>query len=120
MTEAHNYVPPPDCPVFSPTSAEFADPMTYIARIRQRAEPFGICKIRPPSDWAPPFSVNVDAFKFTPRVQRINELEVCRSRTLRVTTQTTDVKMTLQDGGSSGVKPTSNLKMTVFLFPRVA
>jgi hypothetical protein len=81
MTEAHSYVTPPDCPVFSPTSAEFADPMMYIARIRQRAEPFGICKIRPPSDWAPPFSVNVDTFKFTPRVQRINELEVSRTRT---------------------------------------
>jgi len=26
--------------------------------------------------WQPPFAVDVDSFKFTPRVQRLNELEV--------------------------------------------
>ena len=29
----------------------------------------------PSQDWQPPFAVDVDNFKFTPRVQRINELE---------------------------------------------
>lgn len=28
-------------------------------------------------DWQPPFAVDVDKFKFTPRIQRLNELEVC-------------------------------------------
>ena len=27
-------------------------------------------------DWQPPFAVDVDSFTFTPRVQRLNELEV--------------------------------------------
>ena len=27
-------------------------------------------------DWQPPFAVDVDNFTFTPRVQRLNELEV--------------------------------------------
>lgn len=26
-------------------------------------------------DWQPPFAVDVDNFKFTPRIQRLNELE---------------------------------------------
>jgi len=26
--------------------------------------------------WTPPFAVNVESFKFVPRVQKINELEV--------------------------------------------
>lgn len=28
-------------------------------------------------EWQPPFSVELDSFHFTPRVQRLNELEVC-------------------------------------------
>ena len=28
----------------------------------------------PPDDWTPPFAVDVDAFKFVPRIQRLNEL----------------------------------------------
>lgn len=27
-------------------------------------------------NWAPPFAVDVDKFKFVPRIQKINELEV--------------------------------------------
>lgn len=27
-------------------------------------------------DWQPPFSVELDSFRFTPRIQRLNELEV--------------------------------------------
>lgn len=32
----------------------------------------------PPQDWQPPFAVEVDNFRFTPRIQRLNELEVRR------------------------------------------
>uniref|UniRef100_A0A8C3SM10 ARID domain-containing protein n=1 Tax=Chelydra serpentina TaxID=8475 RepID=A0A8C3SM10_CHESE len=28
-----------------------------------------------PQDWQPPFAVEVDNFRFTPRIQRLNELE---------------------------------------------
>ncbi|XP_029843134.3 lysine-specific demethylase 5A isoform X4 [Ixodes scapularis] len=76
MTNAEaEFVPPPEAPVFEPTAEEFKDPMAYIAKIRPVAEQTGICKIRPPPDWQPPFAVDVENFKFTPRVQRLNELE---------------------------------------------
>lgn len=70
-----DFLPPPECPVFEPSWAEFKDPLGYIAKIRPIAEKSGICKIRPPADWQPPFAVEVDNFRFTPRIQRLNELE---------------------------------------------
>lgn len=75
MSEFEEFVAPPECPVFEPSWEEFADPLGYIAKIRPVAERSGICKIRPPLDWQPPFAVEVDNFKFTPRIQRLNELE---------------------------------------------
>lgn len=73
--EDWKFTPPPEAPVFEPTAEEFEDPLAYIAKIRPIAEKAGICKIRPPNDWQPPFAVDVDKFKFTPRIQRLNELE---------------------------------------------
>ncbi|CAH7488179.1 Kdm5d [Phodopus roborovskii] len=70
-----DFLPPPECPVFEPSWAEFRDPLGYIAKIRPIAEKSGICKIRPPADWQPPFAVEIDNFRFTPRIQRLNELE---------------------------------------------
>nr|CAI5832447.1 unnamed protein product [Callosobruchus analis] len=66
---------PPEAPVFYPTEEEFQDPLAYIAKIRPIAENTGICKIKPPSHWQPPFAVDVDKLRFTPRIQRLNELE---------------------------------------------
>ncbi|XP_077425623.1 lysine-specific demethylase 5C isoform X2 [Vanacampus margaritifer] len=73
--EGDEFVAPPECPVFEPSWEEFQDPLGYIAKIRPIAEKSGICKIRPPQDWQPPFSVELDTFRFTPRIQRLNELE---------------------------------------------
>ncbi|XP_078286356.1 LOW QUALITY PROTEIN: lysine-specific demethylase 5C-like [Rhinoraja longicauda] len=75
MSDFEEFVAPPECPVFEPSWEEFGDPLGYIAKIRPVAERSGICKIRPPLDWQPPFAVEVDNFKFTPRIQRLNELE---------------------------------------------
>lgn len=69
------FIPPPECPVFEPSWEEFADPFAYINKIRPIAEKTGICKIRPPQEWQPPFACDVDRLKFTPRIQRLNELE---------------------------------------------
>ncbi|XP_014239393.1 lysine-specific demethylase lid-like [Cimex lectularius] len=66
---------PPEAPVFDPTEEEFRDPLSYINKIRPIAEKTGICRIRPPVDWQPPFAADVTNFRFTPRLQRLNELE---------------------------------------------
>uniref|UniRef100_A0AAY4BQ94 [histone H3]-trimethyl-L-lysine(4) demethylase n=1 Tax=Denticeps clupeoides TaxID=299321 RepID=A0AAY4BQ94_9TELE len=70
-----SFVPPPECPVFEPSWEDFSDPLGFINKIRPIAEKTGICKIRPPEDWQPPFACDVRNFRFTPRVQRLNELE---------------------------------------------
>ncbi|KAI1893098.1 hypothetical protein AGOR_G00140400 [Albula goreensis] len=72
---ADEFIPPPECPVFEPSWEEFADPFAFINKIRPIAEKTGICKVRPPPDWQPPFACDVDRLHFTPRIQRLNELE---------------------------------------------
>ncbi|KAK2189152.1 hypothetical protein NP493_114g03072 [Ridgeia piscesae] len=72
---AMDFIPPPEAPVFEPTWEEFQEPLVYIAKIKPIAEKAGICKVRPPPQWQPPFAANVDTFKFIPRLQRLNELE---------------------------------------------
>lgn len=74
-TAEFTFTPPPEAPVFEPTLEEFSDPLGYIAKIRPVAEKTGICKIKPPSRWQPPFSLDVDKLKFVPRIQKVNELE---------------------------------------------
>uniref|UniRef100_A0A673LNP8 Lysine-specific demethylase 5A n=1 Tax=Sinocyclocheilus rhinocerous TaxID=307959 RepID=A0A673LNP8_9TELE len=69
------FVAPPECPVFEPSWQDFSDPFGFIHRIREIAENTGICKIRPPQGWQPPFACDVRSFRFTPRIQRLNELE---------------------------------------------
>lgn len=61
--------------MFEPSWEEFADPYAFINKIRPIVEKTGICKVRPPSDWQPPFACDVDKLHFTPRIQRLNELE---------------------------------------------
>lgn len=69
------FEPPPEAPVFCPTEEEWKDPLGFIRSVRAEAERWGICKIRPPPAWQPPFALDVDRFAFTPRIQRLNELE---------------------------------------------
>ncbi|XP_044732738.1 lysine-specific demethylase lid-like isoform X2 [Chrysoperla carnea] len=65
----------PEVPVFRPTFEEFADPMSYLNKIRRDVEKIGLCKIIPPSNWQPPFALDIEKLKFIPRIQRLNELE---------------------------------------------
>uniref|UniRef100_A0A674NMQ4 [histone H3]-trimethyl-L-lysine(4) demethylase n=1 Tax=Takifugu rubripes TaxID=31033 RepID=A0A674NMQ4_TAKRU len=69
------FKPPPECPVFEPSWEEFKDPYAFINKIRPIAEKTGICKVRPPPGWQPPFACDVDKLHFVPRIQRLNELE---------------------------------------------
>ncbi|XP_050381077.1 putative lysine-specific demethylase JMJ16 [Argentina anserina] len=68
-----------DAPVFRPTEEEFKDTLKYIASIRPKAEPYGICRIVPPSSWRPPCPLkekNVwETSKFATRVQRVDKLQ---------------------------------------------
>ena len=75
LEDKYDFVPPSEAPVFTPTMEEFKDSMAYFEKIRPIGEQFGICKIKPPDEWKPPFAVDVDKLKFTPRIQRLNELE---------------------------------------------
>ncbi|CAM6048844.1 unnamed protein product [Sphagnum compactum] len=70
-----------DAPVFYPEEEEFKDPLAYIASIRTKAEPFGICRVVPPQSWRPPCplrenSVKFDEMWFPTRVQQVHKLQV--------------------------------------------
>lgn len=62
-----------EAPVYKPTEAEFKDPMKYIAAIRKEAEPFGMCKIIPPSSFKPECNVD-DDMRFTGYNQYVHKL----------------------------------------------
>ncbi|XP_061342610.1 putative lysine-specific demethylase JMJ16 [Gastrolobium bilobum] len=68
-----------DAPVFRPTEEEFQDTLKYISSIRASAEPYGICRIVPPSSWKPPCPLKEksvwEGSKFATRVQRIDKLQ---------------------------------------------
>uniref|UniRef100_A0A8C3HTB6 [histone H3]-trimethyl-L-lysine(4) demethylase n=1 Tax=Chrysemys picta bellii TaxID=8478 RepID=A0A8C3HTB6_CHRPI len=63
--------PPPSTPIFHPPcffcGFLFHPPIAF----RTKPPPFPVS----PQDWQPPFAVEVDNFRFTPRIQRLNELE---------------------------------------------
>lgn len=42
-------------------------------------------------DWQPPFAVNVETFRFTPRIQKLNELEVSIFQNLFTMKQDVDI-----------------------------
>ncbi|KAK4474043.1 hypothetical protein MN116_003355 [Schistosoma mekongi] len=75
MPSSFSFVPPPEAPVFYPSPEEFEDPLAYLMKIRPICVKTGICKIVPPKCWNPPFAVNMKEFSFTPRIQRLYELE---------------------------------------------
>jgi histone demethylase JARID1 len=44
----YDFVSPPDCPIYEPTTEEWKDALAFIEKIRPEAEQYGFCKIRPP------------------------------------------------------------------------
>ncbi|TKY62348.1 Transcription factor jumonji, JmjN [Spatholobus suberectus] len=69
-----------EAPIFHPTEEEFKDTLKYIASIRSRAEPYGICRIVPPTCWKPPcFLENKiiwENSEFVAQIQRIDGHQV--------------------------------------------
>ncbi|RID57141.1 hypothetical protein BRARA_F00540 [Brassica rapa] len=68
-----------DAPIFYPTEEEFEDTLSYISKIRPKAEKYGICRIVPPPSWKPPCPLKEkqlwEGSKFTTRVQRVDKLQ---------------------------------------------
>ncbi|CAL9155009.1 unnamed protein product [Musa hybrid cultivar] len=68
-----------EAPVFYPTEEEFKDTLKYIASIRPSAEPYGICRIVPPSSWRPTCLLKEkdvwENSKFATRIQQVNKLQ---------------------------------------------
>ncbi|XP_041028922.1 lysine-specific demethylase JMJ18-like [Juglans microcarpa x Juglans regia] len=68
-----------EAPVFYPTIEEFEDTLGYITKIRPKAEPYGICRIVPPSSWIPPCPLKErdiwDHVKFSTRIQQVDLLQ---------------------------------------------
>lgn len=64
-----------EAPVFYPTEEEFRDPLRFIALIRERSEPYGICRIVPPPSWSPPFAIEPQSFVFPTKHQSIHQLQ---------------------------------------------
>lgn len=58
---------------------EFEDTLGYIAKIREKAESFGICRIVPPSSWIPPCPLKEKNIwgnaKFSTRSQQVELLQ---------------------------------------------
>ena len=69
----------PEAPTFRPTHEEFADPVSYIMRVRQQAAPYGMARIVPPKGWAPPLAlqeaIDNDAWWFPTKVQDASLLQ---------------------------------------------
>ncbi|KAJ0017571.1 hypothetical protein Pint_11402 [Pistacia integerrima] len=68
-----------EAPVFYPTVEEFKDTLGYIAKIRTKAESYGICRIVPPSNWIPPCPLKAKDMwqraKFSTRIQQVDLLQ---------------------------------------------
>ncbi|MCL7023014.1 hypothetical protein MKW94_011186 [Papaver nudicaule] len=68
-----------EAPVFYPNDEEFGDTISYIAKIREKAEPYGICRIVPPPSWQPPCPLREKCIweqaKFGTRIQQVDKLQ---------------------------------------------
>ncbi|OVA06404.1 JmjC domain [Macleaya cordata] len=68
-----------EAPIFYPNDEEFRDTLSYIAKIRLKAEPYGICRIVPPPSWKPPCPLRDKSLweqaKFATRIQQVNKLQ---------------------------------------------
>ncbi|CAN0071866.1 unnamed protein product, partial [Ectocarpus fasciculatus] len=63
-----------EAPCYYPTTAQFAEPLEFIASIRPEAERYGICRICPPPGWKPAFAHKPDKLKFATKEQDLGKL----------------------------------------------
>ncbi len=67
---------PPPVSQLSCFSRQRPSIFTFSPFSRQQINEFNV----PLQEWQPPFCVDIEKFKFTPRIQRLNELEVRKKR----------------------------------------
>jgi histone demethylase JARID1 len=67
-----------EVPSLYPTEEEFANPIEYLAspEVASLGTRYGLLKIVPPSGFKPPLSINEHKFRFTPRLQKLKELNL--------------------------------------------
>ncbi|ODV64207.1 histone demethylase, partial [Ascoidea rubescens DSM 1968] len=65
-------------PTVYPNLDQFSDPISYLSSpdILNLSKKYGMIKLVPPTSWSPPFSINEKSFKFKPRIQQLNELNL--------------------------------------------
>lgn len=66
-----------ECPVFTPTEAEFRDPIAYLRNIAVVGRKYGIVKIVPPAGWLPGCGVSKDVASrpMATREQHVHKLQ---------------------------------------------
>lgn len=66
------------CPVVYPLEKEFDNPIEYLSspEIQKLGKTYGIIKLVPPKSWNPPFSLDLENFRFKPRVQQLSLLSL--------------------------------------------
>ncbi|KAJ1416604.1 Zinc finger, C5HC2-type [Sesbania bispinosa] len=107
-----------EVPIFHPTEEEFKDTLKYIASIRSKAEPHGICRIIPPTCWIPPCFLEKKNFwensKFAAQIQRIDghqvqhAAEIMASSHENTETKRRGAKVTLDSQIVNGSTSTTN------------
>lgn len=65
----------PAAPTYYPSEEQFAEPFKYILSIKAEAAKFGICKIVPPPNWKPSWSIDSRSFMFDTRIQNVHQLQ---------------------------------------------
>ncbi|XP_033754420.1 protein Jumonji-like isoform X2 [Pecten maximus] len=62
-----------EAPTFYPSEEQFSDPIQYIQSVAMIAEPYGMCRIIPPSSWKPDSKIS-EELRFTTQKQYIHKL----------------------------------------------
>lgn len=73
-----------EVPTLYPTEEQFEDPIAYLStpEVASLGAKYGMVKLVSPDTFKPPLSINKNRFRFNPRIQNLNELNLisrCRS-----------------------------------------